>query len=313
MENLREIVYPASIDDSMQPALYFRAPGAAPRPLVVGLHTWSFDHLNGVERYASICEGKGFDFIYPKFRGANRTPEACGSELVVSDIADAALWAKTQANIDPARVYLIGGSGGGHAALLLAGRRPELWTAVSAWCPISDLVRWHAESRARNNGYALHIEQACGGDPESDEAAAAEAKRRSPLTYLANASRTILDIATGIHDGHTGSVPVSQAIAAFNLLAAPADQVAPAEIEFMVQNEAVPEALAFSGADPSYGPYKVLFRRSSGRVRLTLFEGGHDLLGEAGIAFLENCRTGEAPDWSPRAPVSYGESNELSR
>ena len=63
-------------------------------------------------------------------------------------------------------IYIIGGSGGGHAALLLAARYPELWTAVSAWCPISDIAAWHKQCQDRALRYAKDIEQICGGDPQ---------------------------------------------------------------------------------------------------------------------------------------------------
>ena len=42
-----------------------------------------------------------------------------------------------------------------------------------------------------------------------------ELKMRSPVRHLAKAADVPLDINTGIHDGHTGSVPVSQSIEAF--------------------------------------------------------------------------------------------------
>ena len=164
-----------------------------------------------------------------------------------------------------------------HCTLLMAGRRPDLWTAVSAWCPISDLAAWHKECLPRAcKAYSEHIEQACGGDPAKSETARREARLRSPLTWMKNAAGLPVDINTGIHDGHTGSVPVSQSIHAYNLLAAPADRISDADIAFIVKNERIPEHLKTDAADPSYGAHPVLFRRQSNiPVR---FRSEHDMV-----------------------------------
>lgn len=302
MSELREITYFSKLDQSMQPAMISAAAGKEPRPLAVCLHTWSYGHDELYEHYLERCKERNWHFIFPKFRGPNWTPEACGSDLVVSDLECAVEYMKENYAVDEQRVYLVGGSGGGHASLLMAGRRPELWTAVSSWCPISDIGAWYTQCHAKypdRRCYDDHIVDACGGNPETDPVAAAQAKHRSPLTWLVNAkNRVILDIGTGIHDGHTGSVPVSQAIKAFNEVAQPMDRISDEDIEYMVREERVPEHLAFQGVDPAYGPYKVLFRRTSGLVRLTLFEGGHDILDGPAFGFLERQNRGEQPVWN---------------
>ena len=307
-----EIFY-RSVDDTMQPALLQKAVSNEPRPLVVALHTWSYWHLESKsENYLVPCAELDWHCIYPAFRGPNWHPEACGSDLVVGDIAAAVEYAKSVCNVDEKRVYLIGGSGGGHLALLMAGRHPELWTAVSAWCPISDIAAWHRQCSRRKLNYARHIEQACCGDPETDPAAHAEAVKRSPLTHLENAlDKCIIDINTGIHDGHTGSVPVSQAVNAFNMLAAPADRIAQEDIEFMVETEQIPEHLQFNGVDPAYGEYKVLLRRTSGKVRLTLFEGGHDILPAPGLGWCANQFRGKEAVWNSGANAAVTGDNQL--
>ncbi len=65
--------------------------------------------------------------------------------------------------IDPQRIYLVGVSGGGHMALLMAGRAPEVWAGVSAWCGISDLAAWHRQTKAAGLSYWQSLEKACGG------------------------------------------------------------------------------------------------------------------------------------------------------
>ncbi|MBR6789504.1 MAG: prolyl oligopeptidase family serine peptidase [Oscillospiraceae bacterium] len=300
---MKEIRYLSKSDNSMQPALILPAEGNEPRPLIVCLHTWSYGLEKYNEQFPKLAAERNWHLIYPLFRGPNWTPEACGSDLVVSDIASAVDYMKEHYAVDESRIYLLGGSGGGHASLLMAGRHPEIWTAVSAWCPISDIAAWYEQTHAKKadpaaRGYDDHIVDACGGNPVTDPDAAAEAKHRSPLTWLDGAKgKVILDIGTGIHDGHTGSVPVSQAMQAFNAVAEPEDRFTAEEIAHITEKEDIPAHLRFEGEDPAYGAHKVLLRRVSGMVRLTVFEGSHDILPGPGFGFLENQIRNGGPVW----------------
>ena len=313
---IREITYPCKFDGTQQPAMAYFAGGDEPRPLLVALHTWSGDYTQPCANYADFCIAANWNFIFPNFRGPNWLEDGCGSELVVSDLEDAVAHMKKTADVDPARIYLSGGSGGGHCTLLMAGRRPDLWTAVSAWCPISDIAAWHREClNTRCKGYSEHIESACGGDPARSEHAAKEARKRSPLTWLPNAAELTVDIGTGIHDGHTGSVPVSQAIRAYNLLAAPEDRISEADIAFIVERERIPEHLAAHADDPAFAGRAIHLRKQSRRVRLTIFEGGHDLLPWPAMEWLSRQSARHAPDWSPGkqpAPEAGGQT-ELAK
>lgn len=310
-----ETFYSTRADNSMQPALLQKARSEAPRPLLVALHTWSCDRYTcSWELYRSCCEVLDWHLIYPEFRGPNTRPEACGSELVVQDIVSAMEYAKSVCNVDPDKVYLAGGSGGGHAALLTAGRYPELWTAVSTWCPISDIAIWHRECENHCRVYHDHIELVCGGDPWQDENARAEAAKRSPATYLAGAEKkTIIDISTGIHDGHAGSVPISHAFRAFNLMCAPGDRFSESDIDFMVKNEAIPAGLQYRGeAEPSFEERAILLRRVSGNVRITIFEGAHNILGGAACAWLANQLEPLKPDWRVCGKCVISNDSELT-
>lgn len=269
------------------------AAGNQAQPLLIALHTWSGDFQQNCDAYGDWCVENNWNFVFPNFRGPNWTPAGCGSELMVADIVSAVDYAKKSAQIDETRIYLIGGSGGGHAALLLAGRHPEIWTAVSAWCPISDILRWYHETSGTQ--YADHIERAAGGNPDINPLAASECMKRSPLTYLNKAKDLIIDINTGIHDGHTGSVPVSHSFLAFNKLAALEDQISSADIEYVVKKQEIHSRMGIPVEDKSYGKYAVLFRRISGKVRLTIFNGGHDILAKTGLLFLARQRHGQPP------------------
>jgi pimeloyl-ACP methyl ester carboxylesterase len=259
-----------------------------------------------------LAKQRGWVMIAPAFRGINNHPEACASDLASQDIVDAVEYAKSHARIDTDRIYLVGGSGGGHMSLVMSARTPDLWAGVSAWVPISDLTAWHVESTARKNNYAKMIEQCCGGKP--GPATEAEYRHRSPLFHLAAAKGVPLDINTGIHDGHTGSVPVSHSLHAFNVLAAPDKQVSVADIDFMVREQKIPAALATETQTDPERQKATLFRRSSGNARVTVFEGGHDSEPSAALEWLSRQRKGQPADWSlGQKPGKAGPALELSK
>lgn len=286
-DEVQEIEYPCSADGSEQPALWHAAPASEPAPLLVALHTWSFDHTQDIDvPAAQWCIRHGWHFVHPDFRGPNDNPAACGSELAVQDVADAVKWARGVAVVDESRVYLVGASGGAHMSLLMAGRHPEIWAGVSAWVPISDLAAWYVHAEAKGLGYAGHIAGSCGGDPTAGGAPAEEARRRSPATHLAAAAGVTLDINAGIRDGHDGSVPIDHSLRAFNLLAREADRLSQAEMDHFVGEAAVPPGLEFVGEDDAYGRKRVLFRRSSSRARVTIFDGDHEIVWPAALRWL---------------------------
>jgi len=148
-EGLQEIRYTTAADGSEQLAMFFAPETDHAVPLLVVVHTWSGDYK---QKYHADClpwcKKKNWALIHPNFRGPNRRPEATGSDLVIDDIASAVAYAQQATRIDPSRIYLLGTSGGGYTALLMAGRRPELWAGVSAWVPISDLTAWYYQTKA---------------------------------------------------------------------------------------------------------------------------------------------------------------------
>ncbi|SVE12388.1 uncharacterized protein METZ01_LOCUS465242, partial [marine metagenome] len=205
-------------------------------------------------------------------------------------------YAKKKGAVDESRIYLVGASGGGYAALLMAGRAPEVWAGVSAWVPISDLSKWHKETTARKLRYAGEIEKSIGGKPTHGSKAAAEAKKRSAITYLARAKGMALDINAGITDGHNGSVPISHSLEAFNVLAAPKDRLTAEVIAEFVKTATVPKALDRQAPeDVSYGKKAVLFRRQSSATRVTIFQGGHEIIPGAALQWLAKQKRMRAP------------------
>jgi pimeloyl-ACP methyl ester carboxylesterase len=307
----------SSKDGSLQKVIYWRPESATPDvkgngvPLLVFLHSWS----GGFEQGPSwIAQAKkmGWVLVAPDFRGPNSRPEACASDLASQDILDAVEFARHDARVDTSRIYLVGGSGGGHMALVMAERAPDLWAGVSAWVPISDLIAWHAESSVRKNNYAKMLEKSCGGPPSP--ATEVEYRHRSPLFHLAAAKSVPLDINTGIHDGHTGSVPVSHSLRAFNVLAAPDKQISAEDIDFMVREQKIPASLASEQQTDPERQKAVLFRRASGNARVTVFEGGHESESTSAVLWLSRQHKGQLADFSlGRKPGQSGATTEVSK
>ncbi len=297
-EAVTEVAVTSSADASEQPCLWYRVEGDKPRPLLVALHTWSgnYKQAGGEVRYAQWCIAQDWNFIHPNFRGPNSTPEACGSDLVVSDILDAVAFAKQNSSVDPDRIYLVGVSGGGHASLLLAARAPEVWAGVSAWCGISDLAAWHAHHANPLRKYARDMEGACGGPPGTPETDA-QYTNRSPVTWLHQAqSKVNLDINHGIHDGVTGSVPFVHALHAFNEVAPETDQV-PDELLAALPSSRTNPLETYFKEDALYHPEPLRYRKVSGNCRVTIFEGGHEIIHHAALNWLAQQRKSQPAVW----------------
>ena len=123
--------------------------------------------------------------LLPEFRGPNlkdnpRARQACASALARQDILDVVNMVVGDYSIDISNIFLLGGSGGGHMALMMAAVSPERWKGVSSWVPITDLSAWYRE----NPVYAGHVAVCCGGEPGRDPGVDREYRERSPLFHV---------------------------------------------------------------------------------------------------------------------------------
>ena len=300
----RKIAIPSTSDQSTQPAVFYRAQKAGKRPLLVGLHTWSSGYAQGGGEvvYARWCIEQQWHFVHPHFRGPNWTKSAMGSDLAVQDILDSVEYMKAHCDVDEDRIYLVGVSGGGYASLLMAGRAPQVWAGVSAWCSISDIEKWwrfHAfkDKKYQPGKYAQQIERALGGRPDVTRPLKDEAARRSPLMHLPGAEGVNLDINHGIQDGRRGSVPFTHSIEAFNRIAKPADRLTREQTQEYYSSLRLPEGLLTAGEDPLFKTKQPLFRRTSGNARLTLFDGGHEIIHRAALNWLALQKRGTPAKW----------------
>ncbi len=290
---IEEVEIPSTADGAGQKALFYDPGRAAPRPLLVVLHSWSEGYLQNIGiPYGIFAERNGWLMIAPDHRGPYRRPEATASELAQRDVLDAIEYAKRRARVDPARVYLVGYSGSAMTALVLAARHPDVFGGVVAWVPIHDLVEWYEEllDRAPGSHYARDIAASCGGPPVRGSRAAEECKRRSPSAHLAGArGRVNVFLGAGIWDQ---LVPPDHALRAWNELSAPADRIGEDELSQLARTRRIPAGLAGSGGNPLFeqAGVEALLERTSERATVVVFQGSHDLVYNAGLAWLAGKR-----------------------
>lgn len=289
---LTEITVPSSLDGTDQPSMLW-APVTASReltPLLIYLHSWSGDYRQDNAAWQREAVRRGWIYLHPNFRGVNKQPQACGSRWARQDILDALDWVSKAYRVDPHRIYLAGTSGGGHMAMLMAAYAPQRFSAVSAWVGISDLAEWqrfHVKD-GKPDHYAQMTVDSLGGTPGASSEVDAAYRERSPLFHLHQAVGLPMDIAAGVTDGHTGSVPIAHSLLAFNTLAkaCAAKEVGSEEIEQLwTTGRLTSPTAADTSPDPSYGR-EILLRRTAAAARVTIFQGGHEGLPFAACEWL---------------------------
>lgn len=188
----------SSIDNNLEPSLFYQATSEN-RPLLVVLHTWSFDRFNQKDIFWPYAKQLNWNLLLPEFRGPNTTEnprafEACGSHLAKQDIIDAINYVLQKYKINQKKIFLFGNSGGGHMSLLMAAFAPELFKAIVANCSVTDLEKWRTE----NPNYTKHVDYCLHGSPDNQNIA--EYHDRSPIYHLAKISKAFLKITHGKHD-----------------------------------------------------------------------------------------------------------------
>ncbi|MCP4508136.1 MAG: prolyl oligopeptidase family serine peptidase, partial [Fuerstiella sp.] len=284
LPSLTEVNIFSTLDGESQPVLYWAPDSATQQPTVlfVFLHSWSSDYKQDNSKWQREAVKRGWIYLHANFRGANRSPKACGSRYARQDILDAMDFAGRTFNVDQSRVYLAGVSGGGHMSMLMAGHHPDRFSAVSAWVGISDLSAWyrfHVKDGVPQR-YAQMILKSFGQPPGTDAATDAEYRDRSPLFHMHQVGDLPVDIHAGVNDGHTGSVPVRHSLQAFNEIARAhgSGLVTAAEMEMLwMDRQLTNPGPSDTAEDSSYGR-KIFLRRTSRQSRVTIFDGGHESL-----------------------------------
>ncbi|WP_164103048.1 alpha/beta hydrolase family protein [Candidatus Laterigemmans baculatus] len=298
---LRDVEVQSSLDGQPQPCRVWAPEGAATTktPLLIFLHSWSGDYRQDNRKWLEQAVDRDWIYLHPNFRGRNDDPQACGSPLARQDVLDALDWAFEHYQVDPARVYLAGTSGGGHMAMLMAARHGERFSAVSAWVGISDLAQWYRfHSRPNKLGnaepgnYAKMVAACCGGAPGESAAIDQQYRDRSSIYWLQDAGDLPLDLNAGVTDGKTGSVPFTHTLRAFNEVAAAGGYatVSKAEMDQLWQHGRLEKPQPQDTAEDASFGRAIHLRRHAGPARVTIFEGGHEGLPIPACDWLERQR-----------------------
>ena len=289
--HLIEVV--SSVDATRQPSYLILPAGIGETsgrfPVVVSLHSWSFGFQQRWEKLESGVTERGWIYVFPDFRGRNDKIEACASDVAKRDVIDALDWVINNYSVDESRIYLTGMSGGGFMTLAMVASFPERWTAASAWVPLSDLRVWY-DFHARDH-FGEMTRQCIGGDPAESPAIANEMRRRSPLHEMAQAKNVPLDIAAGSLDGHDGApIPIWHSLMAFNAIAEAVGEpgVSSEEIAHLSRHESCLDRPKETDQvdDATYGR-NILLRRHAGKARVTIFEGAHEIIPGAALAWFD--------------------------
>ena len=292
LPDLREIQLASTLDGTCQPSLLWvpESARARPAPLLVYLHSWSGDYRQNNSPWHKEAVSREWIYLHPNFRGPNKRPEACGSELARQDVLDSIDHVLANNKVDTSRIYLAGSSGGGHMAMLMAAYAPHRFSAVSAWVGISDLAEWYRFhlKDGKPKPYARMVVASCGGPPGVSPDVDAQYRARSPIFHLHKVGDLPIDLNAGIHDGHKGSVPISHTLRAFNVIAKRKGHTLVSEAEMTALWEAGRVAepkTATEVVDATYAR-RILLRRHADSARITIFDGGHEGLSRPACEWL---------------------------
>lgn len=160
LAQMKSIAYPAA-DGTMIPAYLTLPPGSDGKniPAIVMPHggpaardEWGFDWLS------QFFAARGYAVLQPNYRGSTGYGSAWfqkngfqGWRTSIGDVNDAGRWLVSQGITTPQKLAIVGWSYGGYAALQSAVVDPDLYKAVVAIAPVTDLGLLKEESRGASN------------------------------------------------------------------------------------------------------------------------------------------------------------------
>ena len=280
----------SSLDDTIQKAYLYKTKSSTPQPLVVSLHSWSFDYRQD-DTLALLSKAKDINYIHPDFRGENWNKNACCSDFVLTDIDASIDYAIAHANVDTSKIYVIGRSGGGYATLATFMKSKHRIRKFSAWVPLADLVKWYEETRMRKLYYADNI-LICTHSKNNllDKEVAIQ---RSPFywnTPKEKLTYATLEIFTGVYDGleNVGPIPITQSINFYNKLLK--DLAFPDSSQYISSKEKLSllELRKPLGNFGKIGNREICLVKKANNVKITFFVGGHEILSEFAFTNLIN-------------------------
>jgi len=156
-----------------------------PIPLVISPHGRGVDARTNARLWGDLPGEGDFAVINPAGEGRRLGYYSWGAPAQIADLARMpAIAAAHGVNVDPRRIYAIGGSMGGQETLLLVARYPHLLRGAAAFDPATDMRRRYFDFARLRNGRLLQAlaRQEIGGTPMKDARAYA---LRSPDHFAA--------------------------------------------------------------------------------------------------------------------------------
>ena len=199
LASVRPISYPAP-DGVRIPGYLTLPPGSDGRnlPAIVLPHggpesrdEWSFDWL--AQYFAHL----GYAVLQPNFRGSSGYGDQWmlengyrGWRTSVGDIAAGARWLAQEGIADPQRLAVVGWSYGGYAALQTGVVDPDLFQAIVAIAPVTDLQQLKDDARAFNIAY-LEAQRVGSGPHVTEGSPARHAARITAPVLLFHGDRDL--------------------------------------------------------------------------------------------------------------------------
>jgi pimeloyl-ACP methyl ester carboxylesterase len=173
-------------DGTMRPAWLLVPAGynGGPIPLVISPHGRGCGATQNADLWGDLPGEGGFAVINPAGQGRRTRFFSWGDPGQIGDLARMPEIAEAHGvNVDPSRVYAIGGSMGGQETLLLVARFPQLLAGAVAFDPATDMARRYRDFAALPDGSLLQriARLEIGGTPVGDPGAYAE---RSPSHFV---------------------------------------------------------------------------------------------------------------------------------
>lgn len=144
---------------------------------------WGFDWL------AQFFAARGYAVLQPNFRGSDGYGDAWrrehgfrGWRTSVNDVADAGHWLVSEGIADPRKLFIVGWSYGGYAALQAAVIEPDLYKAVVAIAPLTDFASAKSEWADWSNHHL--VAQEIGDGPHIIEGSPARNAGRIKVPVL---------------------------------------------------------------------------------------------------------------------------------
>jgi len=179
-----EITFTNLLDNTAQRAIVYvpEACKGTNAPLLIITHYMSGDRFTAKKLgYYPECEKRGWLLACPELHG-HRTPGQTSLAALEAqhDVVDHVRHMQNNYKVDATRIYLAGRSMGGMLGLVTAAKYPQLFAAVVAGQPLTDLAEWMKSASA---ALRQTTEKECG---ECTNANLFEYQRRSAISYAPN-------------------------------------------------------------------------------------------------------------------------------